>query len=410
MSLPLSSRHVDAFAHEFAAYLGARHAVPTSFGRTALYLGLRALDVNQKEVILPSFICTVVRQAVVNAGAVPRFVDVDPDRFTYDIGDLQGAICPRTRAIILVHYFGSVARNLHDVARVARENSLALIEDCAHAMGAEASGQKIGTFGDLSIFSLTKGMINFGGGVLVTNDDRLQTHAKEILAQEHIPLRRRTADFPLVLAYGLEQTIDKLILDRVRGSGSKWWLATLPKALVQLRKFALILLRRLSPLPSTHRRISETPTTSAPPHALCAYPQGIRMEPLVAFLATIQLRNLDALIARRREIHSALSRLPHTHLLPPPPFSVRDVATHLLFRFPGIDIGDMAAFCKRHGLLLRPTWPTHQTLWEQQSTRNVRLLEKEMLIWNVSARLNCREKQKFAAILEKATQAHIGKA
>src|SRR4030042_3061125 len=142
------------FEKEFAQYIGAKYAMGTSYGRTALYSGLRAIDVRDREVIIPAFICTVVRHAVVAAGGIPRFVDVDLENFTYDVSDLKKKISDRTKAIILVHYFGRVARNMEEVIQVAREKKIALVDDCAHSLGAEYQGKKIGTFGDFSVFSL----------------------------------------------------------------------------------------------------------------------------------------------------------------------------------------------------------------------------------------------------------------
>src|SRR4030042_579080 len=142
------------FEKEFAKYIGTKFALGTSYGRTALYLGLGAIDVRDREVIIPSFICTVVRHAVVAAGGIPRFVDINLENFTYDLTDLKKKISDRTKVIILVHYFGRVARNMEEVIQVAREKKIALVDDCAHSLGAEYQGKKIGTFGDFSVFSL----------------------------------------------------------------------------------------------------------------------------------------------------------------------------------------------------------------------------------------------------------------
>ena len=116
------------FEKEFAEYIGAKFAIGTSYGRTALYLGLKAMDVKNMEVIIPAFICTVVRHAVTMAGGSPRFVDINIEDFNLNLDDLKQKISDKTKAIILTHYFGRVARNIEEVIQVAKENNIVLIE------------------------------------------------------------------------------------------------------------------------------------------------------------------------------------------------------------------------------------------------------------------------------------------
>src|SRR5512139_426043 len=118
---------------EFADYVGVRHALGTSYGRTALYLGLRAVGVEGREVLLPAFVCTVVRHAVAAAGAIPRFVDIDPNTLEMDLEDLRRKVSSRAKAVLMIHYFGRVARTTEAVARLARDHGLLFVEDCAHS-------------------------------------------------------------------------------------------------------------------------------------------------------------------------------------------------------------------------------------------------------------------------------------
>ena len=388
------------FEKEFAEYIGTKYAIGTSFGRTALYLGLKAIDVKDRDVLIPTFTCTVVRHAVIMAGAIPRFVDINLNSFDLNLDDLKGKITSKAKVIILIHYFGRVARNMYDVIEIARQNNLILIEDCAHSLGAEFAGQKIGTFGDFSIFSLTKGTINFGGGVLVTDNYNIYQKAKAILEEEkRIPLQTRIVDFPLTLAYGLEQAIDKLVFDRVQKSIFKWWLIDLPKSLIKIRGYViqtvkLILLTKFIRRKRVRHHVYKTKINSS-----IHYPQGIHMEPIIASLARTQLRKIDSLIERRKEICDNLAKLENYHLEDSDGSDVKDVHTHLLLRFPGHDIFEVIQKCKKYGLLLRATWPTHQKLWKNQDTENVKRIEREILTWNVSPMLNSREIDKFFEIL-----------
>ncbi len=212
----LFSNANSKFGREFAEYIGRKHVINTSFGRTAIYLGLRAIDVLNKEVIIPKFTCTVVRQAVIMAGATPVFVDIDYDNFGFDINDLKQKITKNTKAIIATHYFGRVVGNFEEIIKITKQNNLLLVEDCAHSLGAEYKGKRVGTFGDFSIFSLTKNMINFGGGVLSTNSDIIFNSALRIAIEEKKSIKKRILDFPMVLAYGLEQMINKVIFTELK--------------------------------------------------------------------------------------------------------------------------------------------------------------------------------------------------
>lgn len=395
----IGNNETAQFEKEFAHYIGAKHAIATSFGRTSLYLGLRAVDVVKKEVIIPAFICTVVRHAVVAAGGIPRFVDVDLDDLTINLDDLKGNISEQTKAIILVHYFGRVARNINDVIQIARRNNLILIEDCAHSLGAEYNGRKVGTFGDFSIFSLTKSMINFGGGMLVTNDHNIYRNAKNILDQQKTHLRKRIVECPLIVAYGFEQAIDKLIFDRFRKSIFKWWLIALPRILLISRQYIIKLVKLALATINFKRRKRNYPVYDDKGSSSNGYVQSIHMEPIIASLARTQLRKVDYLNQRRKEVASNLSKLSNYHLRDLDGFVGKDVYTHVVLTFPNSDIFDIIEKCKNRGLLLRPTWPTHQKLWKNQDTTNVKKIEKEFLTWNVNPMVTDREIQRFHQII-----------
>jgi dTDP-4-amino-4,6-dideoxygalactose transaminase len=342
----------------------------------------------------------VVRHAVVLAGGIPRFVDIDLENFSYNLDDLHKNICRNTRAIVIVHYFGRPACNLQDVLKIAREKDIRVVEDCAHSLGAEWEGRKVGSFGDFSIFSLTKGMINFGGGVLVTGDEKIYQKARQLLDEEKSSLKDRILDFPLILAYGLEQMIEKSIFDRVKKSIFKWWLLSLPMGILAVRDLVIRALKSPLSLISGRKKTNAESGLQEANLQPEGYPQGVGMEPIIASLARSQLRKLESLIEQRRKVYSELHRIPNCHLKRNSEFHGRDVDTQLLFRFQDRDTNEVIEHCKSRGLLLRGTWPTHQRLWKGQDTRNVRTLEREFLIWNVNPDLNEREKATFIEILE----------
>ncbi|MBI5773344.1 MAG: DegT/DnrJ/EryC1/StrS family aminotransferase [Verrucomicrobia bacterium] len=173
---------VSFFEKEFAAYLGAQHAVGVASGTDALHLALRAGGVGLgDEVITVSHTAVATVAAIVQAGAHPKLVDVDASTYTLDPAALAGAVTPRTKAIVPVHLYGLPA-DMAAIMAFAKERGLLVIEDCAQAHGAECrlsqtSGwKKAGTFGDAAAFSFypTKNLGAFGdGGGVVTNDAAL---------------------------------------------------------------------------------------------------------------------------------------------------------------------------------------------------------------------------------------------
>lgn len=182
------------FEEEFAAYLGLPHAVALSSGRVGLYLLLREMGVGPgDEVLVPSLTCPVVPSVICATGAVPVFIDSDPGTFTMDAAAMARAVGPRTKAAVVTHIEGMPCA-MNEIMALARERGFKVIEDCAQALGAEFEGRKVGTFGDAAYFSFAYGkQINtMGGGMVVTADadlaERLRRRLGEGCAQAALPL------------------------------------------------------------------------------------------------------------------------------------------------------------------------------------------------------------------------------
>ncbi len=168
----------EAFEREFAAFTGAKHAIGVASGTGALHTALSALGVGPgQEVIVPAYLWVSVLGAVVNLGAIPVLADID-DSFCLNPDEAARQITPRTRGIIMVHMSGAPG-NVEAVAALARERGLWLLEDCAQCAGGTIRGRKVGTFGDMGIFSfqMNKNMTAGEGGAVITNDDRLYRRA-----------------------------------------------------------------------------------------------------------------------------------------------------------------------------------------------------------------------------------------
>ena len=167
---------VERFETEYAAYIGARHAIGVGTGLSAIELALRAFDVGPgDEVITPAntFIATVL--AIMAVGARPVFVDMDAATYGIDPGAIDAAITSRTKAIVPVHLYGQPV-DLDAVLAVAQRHHLIVVEDAAQAHGARYKGRRAGSAGHAAAFSFypSKNLGALGdGGMITTSDDRV---------------------------------------------------------------------------------------------------------------------------------------------------------------------------------------------------------------------------------------------
>jgi len=170
------------FERKFAAYHQAKHGIAVTNGTAALEVVLAALGVGPgDEVIVPDFTFIATASAVLAAGALPVLVDVAPDTYCLDPNLVEDKITDRTKAIIAVHMGGHPA-DLDRLSEIARGHGVRLVEDSAHAHGAEWKGRKIGAIGDIGTFSFqaSKLMTAGEGGIIVTNDDELGRRARSV--------------------------------------------------------------------------------------------------------------------------------------------------------------------------------------------------------------------------------------
>ena len=164
---------VERFEREFAAWVGAGHAVGVASGTDAVEIALRAVGVRPgDEVITVANTCVPTIAGIEGSGAIPVLVDVDPVAMTIDPEQLAAAVSERTAAIVPVHLYGRCA-DMDGVLAVAADHGLKVVEDCAQAHGATWRGRSAGTMGDAGAFSFypTKNVGALGdGGAVVTRD------------------------------------------------------------------------------------------------------------------------------------------------------------------------------------------------------------------------------------------------
>jgi len=168
---------VEKFEADFSAHNNSLFAVGVGSGTEALWLVMLACGIGEgDEVITVPTTFMATAEAITFCGARPVFVDVNDCTYTMDPAELEGALTPRTKAIIPVHLFGQPA-DMDPILEFARKHDLFVIEDAAQAHGAEYKGRKVGTLGDAGCFSFYPGK-NLGAfgeaGAVVTDNVELQ--------------------------------------------------------------------------------------------------------------------------------------------------------------------------------------------------------------------------------------------
>ncbi|HVT57337.1 MAG TPA: DegT/DnrJ/EryC1/StrS family aminotransferase [Thermoanaerobaculia bacterium] len=168
------------FERRFAALCGTKHAIAVNSGTSALEIVLRTLDVAGRDVLVPTNTFFATAAAVVHAGGRPVLVDMDPDTFAISPEEVERSLTPATAGMVVVHIGGVVSPRITELQELARRKGIWLVEDAAHAHGSAYRGVSAGAFGVAGTFSFypTKVMTSAEGGMIVTDDDRLDQEAR----------------------------------------------------------------------------------------------------------------------------------------------------------------------------------------------------------------------------------------
>lgn len=205
----ISVRHVVAgsvtegncpqhFADAVRNQLGVRYALPVNRGRAAIELALRALDLSESDdVLVPSYVCHAVLDAILRVGVHPLFADVGPDlQITPEA--VKAALTTNTKCVIVPHLFGNAAR-IDEIEKILSGTGIHLIDDAAQSFGAQRAGRPVGSFGTCGIVSCGPGKPLAGpaGGLLLTNNRELYERAAAIAVdREHwTTVARRVSSF-----------------------------------------------------------------------------------------------------------------------------------------------------------------------------------------------------------------------
>ncbi len=177
---------VDEFEKKFAKYSEVKYALGTSSGTAALRIALAALGIKDgDEVIIPAFTFIATAEAIIESGAKPVAVEIDKS-LNIDPDDFESKITEKTKVVIPVHMLGAPAK-MDRIMEIAKKYRIRVLEDAAQACGSSFKGKKVGTIGDIGVYSFdyVKTITTGEGGMLVTNDEDLYLKASSFHDHGH---------------------------------------------------------------------------------------------------------------------------------------------------------------------------------------------------------------------------------
>jgi len=169
------------FENRFASYIGSKYAIALNSATAGLHLSLKVLNITSGEILVPAITFISTALAADYNNCTPVFVDVNEDTLTMDIEDLKRKITKKSKAIIPVHYGGHPC-DMDEINQIAKEHNLFVIEDAAHASGAEYKGKKVGSLADMAVFSFhpVKNLATGDGGMITTNDEEVNKRLRKL--------------------------------------------------------------------------------------------------------------------------------------------------------------------------------------------------------------------------------------
>jgi len=229
---PVPSPYAKEFTEKFAELHGARYGLCIANGTIALIAALQAAGVRfGDEVIVPAYTWDGTATAVLFAGGIPVFVDVDPDTYCLDVASAASAITSQTRAVIPVH-LAMRFTDMNELLALAEKHNLKIIEDCAHAHGGQFEGRGAGSMGNLGCFSFqeSKLMTAGEGGIVLTNDlahfEHLQSQVNcgrasltDQYQQQVLGSNYRMTEWQAAMLMGQLEMLPELAQKRARSSG-----------------------------------------------------------------------------------------------------------------------------------------------------------------------------------------------
>lgn len=323
---------IEKLERDFAGRWGAPGAVATGFGRGAVYLALEAIGVRDADVLVPDFICAQVLHAIERAGAKPVFYPMPLD-LAAEPATIKAAATQRTRAAILVHYFGAPQPRIRELAHACAELGICALEDCSLALLARHPQGLCGTFGDYAAFSFTKNNWCDGGGVAVARS------SASIAAMRRIRNAKFSPDAALCTAYGRLCALD--------------FEANLPSRCSQAAARGMAL----------QAQLARSDARFAVDNFFDAAPCTVEMSPQAAERAVEILRSEEGNAEKRRGLYQEIcASLPTTrkvHGIAALPAASSN-GSFVVLQFPAGDAKQVVAAAAESRITLRAVWPAYQ--------------------------------------------------
>jgi len=223
---------VNQFEYKFSQYLGSRYTGGVTSCTAALHLSLLACGIGPgDEVITTPMTFIASANSVIHAGAAPVFVDVEPETANINADLIEGAITPKTKAVLPVHLYGQMC-DMGKIRKIADKHHLAVIEDAAHAIEASRDGIRPGQLGDAACFSFyaTKNITSGEGGAISTNNEeiaeklkKLRLHGMSKGAAERYSRRYEHWDMEMLgWKYNMSNIQAALLLNQLENIEKRW--------------------------------------------------------------------------------------------------------------------------------------------------------------------------------------------
>ncbi len=233
------------FENSFAKYIGAKYAVALNSCTAALHLALKVMGVEGGEVLTTPMTFISTNHAILYNKARPLFCDIEPDTLNISLEEIEKKITRKTKAIITMHYGGHPC-DMDPIRRFAKAKNIKIIEDAAHACGAEYKDKKVGILGDIACFSFhaVKNLATGEGGMVTTNDRKVYEKLKKLrwLGITKATWDREKEEKSFIKKYSWYYDVEEV--------GFKYHMNDIPAAI------GIVQLRKLDKMNNRRRRLS----------------------------------------------------------------------------------------------------------------------------------------------------------
>lgn len=179
-------------------FVDRKYHITCAYARNCLYLLLKALKIGEgDEVIIPAYTCLSIPRTIQEVGATPVYIDCESTSVNMSSTIIRENVSSNTKLIYIIHAYG-ISANLKEICEIAKENNILIVEDISHSYYTEYQHERLGTFGDFTIVSLTKLLINYQGAIIATDDKDIYDEMKKIKMKFH-PNKKKVKYLPLYI-------------------------------------------------------------------------------------------------------------------------------------------------------------------------------------------------------------------